>query len=204
MKRLFLILFALLLIAGFVILTGTGSVFAQDDDGTTTNGDNGEPELDPTDNWCFDPDRWGDGRCNVEGDIWLTNWYYICGYYRARVESGEYPKGPEGQLVADGCLVPLPPPHPVSAAGKGGGAICFIEIISLWCLDGNILTIDLGNDGSVDVILEVRRDDTDGNGGKCDDTLGYDGDVGGAFPELYDLLSQFFDDFDDICIIAVL
>jgi len=59
-------------------------------------------------------------RCNIEGDIWLTNWYYICGYYMARVESGEYPKGLEGQLVADGCLVQLPPRPPVPAVVAAG------------------------------------------------------------------------------------
>ena len=119
MKRLILLLLALLLVAGFAIITNTGSVFAQDD-----NGENGEPEFDPlTDNWCTNPDRWGDGRCNVEGDIWLTNWYYICGYYMARVESGEYVKGLDGQLVADGCLVPLPPPSP-NAPESSGFPIC--------------------------------------------------------------------------------
>jgi len=113
MKKLTIILFALLLVAGVAIITDTGSVFAQDDDETTT-----EPEFDPlTDNWCTNPDRWGDGRCNVEGDIWLTNWYYICGYYMARIASGEYSMGPTEQLI-DNCLVDIPPvPAPVITVG---------------------------------------------------------------------------------------
>jgi len=129
MKRLFILLFVLLLVAGVAIISDTGSVFAQDD-----NGDNGEPEFDPlTDNWCTNPDRWGDGRCNVEGDIWLTNWYYICGYYMARVESGEYPMGPAGQLVADGCLVELPPPPTVLIGDHGvSGAITIVCITTVF------------------------------------------------------------------------
>jgi len=154
MKKITIILFALLLVAGFAIITDTSSVFAQDD-----NEDNGEHEFDPiTDNWCTNPDKWGDGRCNVEGDVWLTNWYYICGYYMARIESGIWPKGPEGQLVADGCLVPLPPPIPrVAAPGAAvaqagfpvADGVCVVlktDVgISTASLTGNFFPVDFVN-----------------------------------------------------------
>jgi len=153
MKRLFLLLFALLLVAGVAIVTDASSVFAQDN-----NEDNGEHEFDPTtDNWCTNPDKWGDGRCNVEGDIWLTNWYYICGYYMARVESGEYPKGLAGQLVDDGCLVNIPPvPAPVITVRHHDGSFCVEVIIWLMCVTGNQVSFDnLPVDGVIDFLYLI-------------------------------------------------
>jgi len=105
MKRLFLISFVLLLIAGVAILADTSSVFAQGDNGTATD------DTEYAENWCLGDGSWADERCD-NPDIWVSGWYYICGYYMAQVEAGIWPKGPEGQLVSDGCLVPLPPLPP--------------------------------------------------------------------------------------------
>jgi len=71
---------------------------------------------DPTDNWCNDPAKWGDGRCDVSGDTALTDWYYKCGWYLAHVESDDILKGEDGQIV-EGCLVDVPPPSPPEASG---------------------------------------------------------------------------------------
>ena len=43
---------------------------------------------DASENWCFDPEHWGDGRCADE-DPWIRNWYYTCGWYRAAIDRGE-------------------------------------------------------------------------------------------------------------------
>jgi len=133
LKRLFILLCALLLIAGVTIITQTDSVFAQDDDGTTTD------DTEFAENWCFRADRWL-GQCD-HSDFWLTGWYYICGYYMAQVEAGIWPKGEEGQLVADGCLVPLPPPSP--PAPDVSGSFCVEVIIWLMCVTGNQVSFDL-------------------------------------------------------------
>ncbi|MCC6616041.1 MAG: hypothetical protein IT320_21405, partial [Anaerolineae bacterium] len=62
-----------------------------------------------SDNWCFDPNHWGDGRCADENE-WVRNWYYTCGWYRAAMSRGEYSLS----QIPEMCRITLEPPAAVS------------------------------------------------------------------------------------------
>ncbi len=66
---------------------------------------------DPEENWCFNPERWGDGRCADE-DPWIRNWYYTCGWYRAAIDRGELVL----QQIPEMCRRPLPPASAISTS----------------------------------------------------------------------------------------
>ncbi len=45
-------------------------------------------------NWCYDPDIWGDGRCN-DPDPYVSDWFWTVGWYRANYEAGRIDSMPD-------------------------------------------------------------------------------------------------------------
>ena len=87
------------LILSLVVLVITGGlVLAQDD----------PQEGDPTTNWCYDPDIWGDGRCD-DPDPWIRDWFWGCGWYGAHYDNGVYTSVPDWCASEDAFIEQIKP-----------------------------------------------------------------------------------------------
>lgn len=70
---------------------------------------------DPEDNWCYDPAKWGDGRCNT-GSAEQDTWHWTCGYYMAQFDQNQ-----SRDSVPIDCVSALPP-LPEETEPVGGGS----------------------------------------------------------------------------------
>lgn len=95
--------------SGFTPPSNTGN--NQPADATTDEEETAPPQGD---NWCHDPARWGDGRCN-SGTQEQNDWHWRCGYFMAQFE-----KTNDRSVVPADCTIVLPPtPIPPEPAGGG-------------------------------------------------------------------------------------
>lgn len=72
-----------------------------------TSTQTGQTGGNPGENWCYDPAKWGDGRCNT-GSPDQNNWYWTCGFYMANFDRDQN----RANVPAD-CVSVLPPVIPV-------------------------------------------------------------------------------------------
>ncbi len=82
----------------------------------------------PSENWCYDPAKWGDGRCN-SGSPEQNDWHWTCGFYLAAYDRdrtiGNVPA--ECQIV----IPPSPTPQPPST-GTFPGAWSGCVLMTGW------------------------------------------------------------------------
>lgn len=101
---------------------------------------------DPIDNWCDAGGPWSDGRCTSE-------WYWTCGWYMVRFESGEIGRF-EVNSACNSLLPPLPIEQISQLPAEQRAAICklFPDIANSTACAGldQTGTIDVHSDGAVD------------------------------------------------------
>ena len=163
-----------------------------------------EPET-RADNECYSGGRMA-GKCDngfhADGSVTSDEvaWAWRCGWYMARFNDGTFPR----DAVPNDCasLLPgLPPPELSTASSIWVCTVVFGGTIGE-CLSGNILSTDIGNDGSVDDRYYLITDATSGNGGVCPIGVPFVNDIGyySFEPPLVNwLYSLGFKATDDVC-----